>query len=169
MAQRGQRKCLNCNDFFDPDHRNRERQHYCCKPDCRHASKAASQAAWLAKPGNSDYFRGPLHVTRVQAWRAAHPGYGRKRAKASVVLQDPLLVQAVDFIEETANRVEIPASLALQDVLPPASPILTGLIAHLFSLSLQDDIDLAARRLIQLGNDIHRRSHHEDHQNSASP
>jgi hypothetical protein len=108
----------------------------------------------------------------VQAWRAAHPGYSRKRAKASVALQDPLPVQVTDSIEETAHRGEmpaLPALPALQDCFTHANPILTGLIAHLFSLTLQDDIDQATDRLIQLGNDINRRSHHEDHQSSASP
>jgi hypothetical protein len=81
MAKSGQRKCLNCSEFFDPDCRNKERQHYCSEPDCRHASKAAAQAAWLAKPQNSDYFCDPSHVTRVQVWRAAHPGYNRVRRK----------------------------------------------------------------------------------------
>ena len=32
MAQSGQRKCLCCKLFFDPDHRNRERQRYCSQP-----------------------------------------------------------------------------------------------------------------------------------------
>lgn len=169
MAQGGQRKCLNCGEFFTPDHRNRNRQHYCSKLQCRQASKTAAQAAWLTKPANSDYFRDPSHVSRVQAWRAAHPGYNRKRAKACVALQDPLPTQAIDCIEETANRGEIPAVPALQDIFTPASPILTGLIAHLFSLTLQDDIDQATRRLVQLGNDITHGCHHEDHQVSASP
>jgi hypothetical protein len=62
--------------FFFPDHRTGERQRYCCAADCRRASLAASQAAWLARPPNNDYFIGPVHVARVQAWRAAHPGYG---------------------------------------------------------------------------------------------
>jgi len=53
-------------DLFDPDPRNINRQRYCSNADCQIASKAASQAAWLAKPQNSDYFRDPVHVTRVQ-------------------------------------------------------------------------------------------------------
>ncbi|MCK9214871.1 MAG: hypothetical protein M0P52_10560 [Rhodoferax sp.] len=169
MAQSGQRKCLNCAEFFTPDHRNRTRQHYCTQPECRKASKTAAQAAWLAKPANQDYWRDPSHVARVQAWRAAHPGYSRKGPKAAVALQDPLPAQAIDSIEETVNRGAIPELPALQDAFTPASPILTGLIAHLFSVTLQDDIDQVTRRLIQLGNDINRRSHHEDHQISASP
>ena len=77
MAQAGQRKCLCCGLFFVPDHRNGVRQRYCAAAACRRASKAASQAAWLAQPENEAYFRGPVHVARVQAWRAAHPGYSR--------------------------------------------------------------------------------------------
>lgn len=72
MAQSGHRKCLCCKLFLDPDHRNRERQRYCSQPECRRASKTVSQAAWLAQSDNHDYFRGPVHVARVQAWRAAH-------------------------------------------------------------------------------------------------
>ena len=56
MAKAGQRKCMSCGEFFIPDHRSGERQRYCCAADCRHASKAASQAAWLARPPNNDYF-----------------------------------------------------------------------------------------------------------------
>ena len=145
MAKSGQRKCLKCDEFFHPDCRNAGRQNYCDKPDCRHASKAASQAAWLAKPQNSDYFSHPSHVARVQAWRAAHPGYSRAKQK-SRALQDALPVQTIDFIEEIANRdvmfeapkaPERPKKPALQDALPPLEPILTGLIAHLFGFALQ--------------------------------
>ena len=61
MAQSGQRKCLCCGLFFDPDPRNRERQRYCSAADCRRASKAASQAVWLNRPDNVGYFRGAVH------------------------------------------------------------------------------------------------------------
>lgn len=71
MAQGGQRKCLCCGAFFIPDWRNVARQRYCCEPGCRRASKAASQAAWLSKPDNVDYFKGSVHVQRVREWRAA--------------------------------------------------------------------------------------------------
>ncbi len=87
MAQSGQRKCLCCGNFFDLDHRNRERQRFCSTTQCRHASKGASQAAWLAQPQNSGYFRDPVHVTRVQAWRAAHPGCGAEGASIKPVLR----------------------------------------------------------------------------------
>ena len=79
MAQCGQRKCLCCREFFDVDHRNRNRQRYCSDTACRRASKAASQAAWLTQPKNATYFSDPIHVARVQAWRAANPGYSRAK------------------------------------------------------------------------------------------
>ena len=169
MAQSGQRKCLCCGEFFDSDHRNRERQRFCAATACRRASKAASQAAWLAQPQNKDYFRDPIHVTRVQAWRAAHPRYSRSKPASAPALQDPLIVQVDDLIEESAIRGEIPATSALQDVLNPLSAILAGLIAHLFDLTLQDDIAITTRRLIQLGHDVINRSRDEDSQTSAAP
>jgi hypothetical protein len=66
-AQR-RRKCKCCHKLFHPDPRNRYHQRYCAAPRCRAASKAASQARWLAAPENRDYFRGPVNVARVRAW-----------------------------------------------------------------------------------------------------
>jgi hypothetical protein len=169
VAKCGQRKCMKCCEFFDPDRRNLERQHYCSKPDCRLARKAASQAAWLAKPQNSNYFSDPVHVARVQAWRAAHPGYSRGRRKSPPALQDTSSAQVIDSIEESSKHAEIPATPALQDDFNTLKPMLTGLIAHVFGFALQDDIDQAMARLVQIGTDITYRSHHEDHQTSAAP
>jgi hypothetical protein len=175
MAKTGQRKCLCCKDLFDPDPRNINRQRYCSNTDCRLASKLASQATWLDKPQNIDYFCGPVHVTRVQAWRLAHPGYSRakptKAAKA-VALQDSLIAQVTDFIEESSICTEMPESggfAALQDLLNAPTPVLAGLIAHLFDVTLQEDIASTARRLVQMGHDLMNRSRHENRQTSAAP
>jgi hypothetical protein len=127
MAKAGQRKCMSCKGSFLPDHRKGERQRYRCAADCRRASKAASQVAWLARPPNNDHFSGPVHVARVQAWRAAHPGYSRNRARPSRALQDLLIAE---------------------------SPLLAGLVAHLFQPALQDDMASTTRRLVQLGRDV---------------
>ena len=157
MAKAGQRKCMSCGEFFIPDHRNGERQRYCGAAQCRRASKAASQAAWLARPPNNDYFSGPVHVARVQAWRAAHPGYSRGRARPSRALQDLLTPQVPDAVEESANRARVPEApevLALQDLLIAESPLLAGLVAHLFQPALQDDMASTTRRLVQLGRDL---------------
>ena len=171
MAQSGQRKCLCCGLFFDSDHRNRERQRYCKASACRHASKAASQAAWLAQPDNAGYFRGPENVARVKAWRCAHPGYGRGRHRAPPALQDPLIAQVPDSIEECAIRgksAEAPAGPALQDSWGTLPPALAGLIAHLFSVTLQDDLDTTTRRLVQIGRDVINGRRSEDSQTLAA-
>ena len=55
-------KMLSLQGFIHSDPRNRGRQNFCRKPDCRKASKADSQKRWLDKPGNRDYFRGSEHV-----------------------------------------------------------------------------------------------------------
>src|SRR5207244_12198970 len=73
------RKCRCCTKFFIPDPRTEDRQRYCSKPACRHASKAASQRRWLSKNGNGDHFRGAHEVRRVQLWRQRHPGYWKKK------------------------------------------------------------------------------------------
>ena len=171
MAQSGQRKCLCCQLFFDVDRRIGERQRYCPKPDCQRASKAASQAAWLAKPHNQDYFCGPVHVGRVQAWRAQHPGYSSPKRRDPPALQDSLIPQVPDCIEESSNRGEIAAPRqtgALQDLITAPLPVLAGLIAHLFQVSLQDEFAATTRRLVQLGHDLINRSGDEDSQTSAA-
>jgi hypothetical protein len=179
MAKTGQRKCLCCKGLFDPEPRNLNRQRYCSNTDCRLASKLASQAAWLTKPQNIDYFCDPVHVARVQAWRAAHPGYSRTKSTknpkipaATPALQDSLTTQVIDSIEETPVRCEMPASsgfVALQDILNAPTPVLAGLIAHLFDVTLQDDIATTTRRLVLMGHDLMNRSRHENTQASAAP
>ena len=171
MAQAGQRKCLCCANFFDLDHRNRERQRFCSATQCRRASKAASQAAWLVKPQNNDYFRDPVHVARVQVWRVAHPGYSRGKPRRPRTLQDPLITQVAEQVEECPIRSEIaaaPGLTALQDLLTAPTPVLAGLIAHLFAFTLQDDISAATRRLVQLGHDVINGSRDEDSQESTA-
>jgi hypothetical protein len=107
----------------------------------------------------------------VQAWRAAHPGYGRGRHRAPLALQDLLIVQVPDPIEECANRDEIaaaPAAPALQDPLSTLPPALAGLIAHLFDVTLQDDMAATTRRLVELGHDVINRGRGEDSKASTA-
>lgn len=159
-------KCANCHQFFRPDPRNAWHQRYCQAGACRAASKAASQQRWLAKPENRDYFRGPDNVTRVRAWREAHPGYARRAGApehpapaptpASAPLQEVVPTQVPDAQEESRHG-EAPAGgsqQALQDLLQQQPVVLIGLLAHLSDSTLQDDIAQAARRLLQLGHDV---------------
>jgi hypothetical protein len=148
MAARRRGKCKHCQELFFPDCRNRRHQRYCAKDDCRRASKAASQRRWLAKPENRDYFRGPENVQRVQVWRAAHPGYGRRRRREKAApLQDVSEAQPADNTRGSPT-------LALQDVFAAPPLVLLGLIAHLMGTSQQEDIAESSRRLLRLGQDI---------------
>lgn len=147
------RKCPHCKKLFRPDPRNGSRQKYCTLPECRKASKAASQKKWLEKPENHDYFRGPEHTERVRQWRRRHPGYWRnqqKRQKQQEPLQDPLIGETTEDQQDDSDF----ASHALQDLLLAQPTVFLGLLAQLGGSPLQDDIVAMGRRLQQLGQDI---------------
>jgi hypothetical protein len=139
-------KCRHCKRLFVPDCRNRIRQRYCQNPDCRTASKAASQQKWLQKPENQDYFKGPLNTQRVVQWRKQHPGYWR-RSKRRHALQDRLNTQASEIDKDNAD-------FALQDLLNSQPAVILGLISNLIGSALQDDIAQTLRRMQQSGQDI---------------
>jgi hypothetical protein len=143
MAGRHRSKCENCKEFFRPDPRSRDRQRYCSEPLCKAASKAASQARWLAKPKNRDYFRGPTHRVRNRDWRARHPDYWRTYRTAK---KETSTAQAIDSTGKNPER-------AKKDVLMAQPPVLIGLIAK-FVGAQQDDIERATSHLVRLGEDI---------------
>jgi hypothetical protein len=150
MAGAERRKCLCCHKLFRPDRRNRHHQRYCAAASCRAASKAASQARWLAAPENQDYFGGPVNVARVKAWRSRHPGYWRKRRRIQVALQDLSLTQPVDSTSRNADF----AGPALQEVIVAQPAVLIGLIADIAGTPLQEEISRTTGRLLRLGQDI---------------
>jgi len=151
MAGIKRKKCCNCKDLFIPDPRNAKRQKYCHKPECRKASKSASQKCWLAKPENQGYFCGPQNVKRVQLWREANPGYWRGKQKNNKsALQDSLKPQPV---ENNSDNVQL-AHDALQDFLIAQPPVLLGLIANFTGNALQDNMVMTLQRLQKLGQDI---------------
>lgn len=143
----GQRKCCHCNEFFKPDARHRERQRYCAGPQCRRASKATSQKRWLDRPENRDYFRGSENVARVQAWRAANPGYGRRAGRPRSALQEMMNAQVAPGQEPAIQD----DAVALQETWRGQPPLLVGLIAHLTGTALQEDMAPVMRRLITRG------------------
>lgn len=149
--------CHNCKRVFHPDHRNRTRQRFCSKPECRHASKADSQRRWREKPANIDDFRGGENVKRVQLWRQQNPGYWRRKAPESPAapdaLQEPLMPQEIET-QVLNESVEKPVRDALQETFFMQPTVLVGLIAQLTGFALQEDIAFTARRLQQLGRDI---------------
>jgi hypothetical protein len=150
MARGYRRKCKHCLKLFSPDPRTHNRQRYCSAPACRAASKAASQARWLAAPENRGYFHDPAHVDRVKAWRSRHPGYWRKRQSAGTALQDVIITQPIGSAGKTAKIVLPP----LQDLITAQPAVLIGLIAHIVGTPLQDEIARTTERLLRLGRDI---------------
>lgn len=149
-------QCQHCHTFFIPDHRNRKRQKFCSLPECRQASKKASQQRWFTN--NTGYFKGAENVLRVQEWRQANPGYRKGKGKKDV-LQDncpPNTTERQDNIEIKSRDilVEKGATRVLQDILTAQHPVLIGLIMQITGLALQDDIAKAAVRLAHLGEDF---------------
>lgn len=148
MHARSQCKCLNCGEYYIPDARNRRRQKYCRKPECRRESKVQSQRRWRAQPQNVDHDKGPLNVERVREWRAEHPGYWRKhKRKRSHALRDISKLQPTDKEMDT-NQDE---ASALQDILNGQDPLVVGLVVQLAGTALQEDIAGMTHRLISRG------------------
>lgn len=146
-------KCLHCNEEDDCEPRNKGRQRYCRKPDCRRASKAASQRLWLSRPENENYFRGAENCERVRLWRKAHPGYGRnKKPAGQAALQDSSNPQTVDHqkVEPVAEQG------ALQEICFLQPALLVGLISVVTGHALQEDIAASARAFLSRGEDILR-------------
>jgi hypothetical protein len=150
MARGERRKCKSCLKLFWPDPRSHGHQWYCSAALCKRASKAASQARWLAKSENQTYFRDAWHVARVREWRARKGSSSRKPSRAHIALQDVRMAQPVD----AGNKTDISATSPLQEIITAQPAVLIGLIAHLVGTPLQDDIVHAARRLLRLGQDI---------------
>ncbi len=148
-------KCLHCKKLFVPDYRNRGRQKYCSSAECQAVSKHASQAHWLSRPENRDYFRGPENVKRVQQWRTEHPGYWRRQTrKPRRALQETCSEQVTapqNLVSKQAPQVSRPA---LQELCEVKTPLLVGLIAQFSDAALQEDIVAYTRRLIARGQDI---------------
>ena len=146
MPKPRKRKCLHCHDFFRPDQRNVKTQKYCSQPECRKASKAASQRRWLAKEENQNYFRGADNVARVQQWRQDHPKYWQR----SKPLQDHSISELTEHQDVTMRF----TGNALQDLLSDYHTVFLGLLAQLSGSALQDEIVATGRRMQQLGQDI---------------
>ena len=145
------RNCLNCKEPFLPDYRNAQRQCYCQKADCRKARKRESQRAWLAKPGNQNYFRDDENAERVRNWQKEHPAYWknttryRRRPLQDGCSNQPTAIE--QLVENTPSR-------TLQDLCSMQIPLLVGLISMFVGSTLPDDIATSTRRLLVKGHDI---------------
>ena len=147
------RKCRSCNDFFFPDFRNQDRQHYCSKPECRQASKRASQERWLRQPANRDYFRG-LSRTCSECGTGARPirAIGR-RGHLRLERLKPLIHSGLTQSRSLVTHRSSPLG-TLQDSCLPKDPGFIGLVAMITGATLQEDIAATARRVVERGRHI---------------
>ena len=146
-------KCLHCKEVHQSDYRNRERQNYCRKPECRKVSKASSQQRWLSQLENQNYFRGSENSERVRQWRHANPGYWRKKRSATQSpLQETCSTQVA--VDKEVEKSLVPD--ALQEICSAQPALLVGLISALTGNALQEDIAASARSFLTRGQDILR-------------
>jgi hypothetical protein len=146
------RQCRHCDKVFSPDHRNLYHQYFCSDPDCRRASKAASQRRWLRQTQNRDYFRGPEQSRRVQEWRKSNPGYWRKK---------PATPQSRQVTEsQPAKQLQASCNVAnglvgaLQDFCLARNPLFIGLLSVVTGSTLQEDIVTTMDQLLIRGRKI---------------
>lgn len=156
MNRKKNRQCLCCKDILTPDYRNAEKQAYCDKPECRAASKKASQKRWSDK--NPNYFKSPIHVDRTRAWRLSNPGRSQRKISTPVLQDDcslfPLKEQEVISPLASERPVSATEMPVLQDFCISQHPVIIGIISQLSGYLLQDDIAVVTRRLEQLGQDV---------------
>lgn len=146
------RRCRRCGRMFTPDHRNQGRQFYCFAPECRRASKFASQRKWSRKTQNLAHFRGEEEVRRVQEWRKTHPGYWKKKSPTSNGAQI-LAPQAVECRQESCNACD-GCGGTLQDVCLAKNPLFAGLLSVITGSTLQDDMANTIENLVIRGRKI---------------
>jgi hypothetical protein len=151
-VESSRRKCLCCRRIFTADYRNGYHQRYCSRPDCRQASRVATQRKWRRKPENWDYFRGAKEVRRVQEWRQSHPGYSKKKPAHSEKGQ-PVDPQPVNSEQRSCNVPSSPLP-PLQDLCLTQNPAFVGLISMVIGSTLQDDIAATTRQVLLRGQNI---------------
>ena len=153
MNSKSKFKCLHCSAIHISEPRNRGRQQYCPKPECRRASKASSQRRWTSRPENENYFRGAENSERVRQWRKAHPGYWRKKKSVGEdALQETCHGQAP--VNESLAQARAPD--ALQDICFLQPALLVGLISIVTGHALQEEIAASTRSFLTRGEDILR-------------
>jgi hypothetical protein len=134
VQQERERICRHCKAPFRPDRRNRTRQRFCRKPECRKAQKIRSQQIWLAK--HPQYFKGSASLERVRNWRRAHPDYARRSKTTSGTSSERAPLK--DSLQDSITR----------------NPLIIGLIADLYGCALQDSIEKRIALLIMNGMEI---------------
>lgn len=126
-----------------------------------------SHAQW--RTTNPEYYRGAVHVARVQEWRRKNPGYakGKKRRKQGSPLQDFATTQVPEDVVVTKNAGPQPSGIlqrgesdserdlgneaALQVSASLQLPLIVGLMVTMMGDALQDNIVPFTRGLVERG------------------
>jgi hypothetical protein len=143
-------RCAACGAVFIPDYRAAGRQKYCARPQCQKLRRRESQRRWLAKTGNAAYHSGEEPARRVREWRAANPGYWRRRtAQGDSAAAEPATLESL--LAPFALQDACPA---LQDAWSPQVIALVGLIAWVRGTALQNAIAADLREIMFAGHAI---------------
>lgn len=136
--------------MFIPDYRAAGRQKFCARSLCQKVRRRESQRRWLAKTGNAAYHSGDEPARRVREWRAAHPGYWRRRtARSHSPAAEPTTLESL--LTPFALQDACPA---LQDAWSPQVVALVGLIAWVRGTALQNAIAADLREIMFAGHAI---------------
>ena len=73
------RRCLSCEDLFDPDPRTKGKQRYCSKEACQTKRQRQNESAW--RLNNPDCLQEQYERSRL--WYKARPDYSRQRRAAN--------------------------------------------------------------------------------------
>ena len=137
------RQCQPGQTCWAPDPRRARRPRHGAQPACRPARQAARHPRWFQTPGNREACTGPPHGERVQQWRRAPPGSGRRPgARAPAAFHAALAPPE----QPPPPRPEglTPQAFHAACCLQPA--LLVGLLAHRTGLSCHDALARSARR-----------------------
>jgi hypothetical protein len=77
-------------------------------------------------------------LVRIQEWRAANPGYWRRRVR-------------IGRYRISGDLAEVVREFALQDMIDAHFSLVVGLVSHLSGTTLQDEIASEIRRITMLG------------------
>src|SRR5208337_450386 len=97
------------------------------------------------------FFPDPENARHVRQWRQTHPGYW-KRKNPVLDRTQPVPPQDVNPVESSCNVPPLPRTL--QDFALAQNPGFVGLISMITGRTLQDDIAVTARRVIEQGRNI---------------
>ena len=143
-------KCLKCGELGLRDPRSKT-QRYCCKAECKRASKAQSQQRWASRPENRDYFKGAANTERVRQWRKDHPGYWIKKKR---IRKKPLQDLIDTYLAHAGDVAIAGTSKTLQDFIKAQTSIMAGFVSIFAGAAQQEEIANILRSCSNRGADI---------------